>query len=128
METATTSGIEIVVESGYSEHHSAPLANRYLFIYQITIRNMNSFAVQLKKRHWIITSGTGKIEHVWGEGVVGEFPLLEQNEVFEYTSSCPLETPIGTMEGEYTFEDKTNGKLFEVQIPRFHLLAPILLN
>ena len=128
METATTLGIEIVVESGFSHHHSVPLANRYLFIYQITIRNTNSFPVQLQKRHWVITSGTGKVEHVWGEGVIGEQPLLQPNEVFEYTSSCPLDTAIGTMEGEYTFENKITGKLFEVSIPRFHLLAPVILN
>jgi ApaG protein len=128
METATTFGIEIVVESGYSEHYSSPLTNKYLFVYQIAIRNLNSFVVQLKKRHWIITSGTGKVEHVWGEGVVGQFPLLAPQEIFEYSSSCPLETPIGTMEGEYIFENKANGQLFEVKIPRFCLQAPVLLN
>ncbi|HRN93226.1 MAG: Co2+/Mg2+ efflux protein ApaG [Chitinophagales bacterium] len=128
METATSSGIRIIVESVYSEHHSMPAASRYLYLYKISIRNLNPFPVQLQKRHWIITSGTGRVEHVWGEGVIGEYPLLATNEVFEYTSSCPLETAIGIMEGEYTFENKISGAYFEVEIPRFLLLAPILLN
>ena len=36
-----------------------------------------------------------------GPGVVGETPVLEPGEVYEYTSACPLTTPTGSMKGEF---------------------------
>ena len=44
-----------------------------------------------------------------GLGVVGHQPLLQPGEQFEYTSGTPLETPQGSMVGEYFFvaEDGT---------------------
>lgn len=128
METAITSGIEISVEPSYSEQHSSPISGQYVFAYHIEMRNNNTFPVQLKKRHWMINSGTGSIEHVFGDGVVGEFPLLGQHESFAYTSACHLDAPIGTMEGEYIFENKLTGQTFEVVIPKFKMEAPVLLN
>jgi len=128
METIITSGIEIIVEPSFLPEHSHPVSGLFAFAYHIEIKNRNAFPVQLRKRHWVIVSGTGNIEHVHGDGVVGEFPLLAQNESFTYTSSCQLPTPIGTMEGEYIFENKLTGKTFEASIPRFRMEAPVLLN
>ena len=34
--------------------------------------------------------------------MVGEQPVLLPGKSFEYGSGCPLRTPTGTMEGEYT--------------------------
>jgi len=31
---------------------------------------------------------------------VGETPILEPGKSYEYTSACPLSTPIGNMKGE----------------------------
>ena len=36
-----------------------------------------------------------------GPGVVGETPILEPGKSYEYTSACPLSTPIGNMKGEF---------------------------
>ncbi len=33
--------------------------------------------------------------------MVGEQPILNPGQSFEYTSACPLETREGTMEGEF---------------------------
>ncbi len=128
METAITSGIEIIAEPSFLPEHSYPVSGLFVFAYHIEIKNRNNFPVQLRKRHWVIISGTGDVEHVYGDGVVGEFPLLGQNESFVYTSSCQLPTPIGTMEGEYIFENKLTGKTFAACIPRFRMEAPVLLN
>jgi ApaG protein len=128
METAISSGIEIIVEPSFLPKHSHPAAGIFVFAYQIEIKNRNTFPVQLRKRHWVIVSGTGGIEHVYGDGVVGEFPLLGQNESFVYTSSCQLPTPIGIMEGEYIFENKLTGNTFDATIPRFRMEATVLLN
>ncbi len=57
--------------------------------------------MQLVTRHWIITDATGHVEEVRGPGVVGEQPVLEPEQSFEYTSGCPLTTPFGSMRGTY---------------------------
>lgn len=36
-----------------------------------------------------------------GSGVIGQQPILGPGCYFQYMSICPLETPLGTMEGCY---------------------------
>ena len=57
--------------------------------------------MQLLRRTWQITDARGRTQHVHGPGVVGEQPLLEPGESFEYTSGTPLDTPSGFMVGAY---------------------------
>lgn len=106
---------------------SEPDERRYLFAYTITVRNTGSVAAQLLSRHWIITDSDGKVEEVRGDGVVGEQPVLQPGEAFQYTSGCPLETPVGSMRGTYhcVAEDGTR---FEVPIPEFVLSGPRILH
>ena len=53
------------------------------------------------RRTWVITDARGRTQRVHGEGVVGEQPVLEPGEMFEYTSGTPLDTPSGFMTGTY---------------------------
>ena len=62
-------------------------------------------------------------DHVDGEGVVGEQPLLRPGESHDYVSGCPLATPHGSMEGFYVFH-REDGTPLEVRIPFFPLAAP----
>jgi ApaG protein len=128
MNILITAGVEIAVETFYQEAHSKPDANEFIFAYKITIINHNSFPVQLLNRHWKITHADRGVEHVNGEGVVGRQPVLYSNDSFEYVSGTNMRTPLGKMEGEYTFENKVNNVLFEVSIPVFNLTAPFILN
>ena len=80
--------------------------------------------VQLRSRHWRITDARGMVNHVDGEGVVGETPVLRPGESHDYVSGCPLSTPHGTMEGFYTFVREDDGQPLEVRIPFFPLAAP----
>lgn len=52
-------------------------------------------------RHWVITDGDGRVDHVRGPGVVGEQPVLRPGARFTYESACPLRTPRGSMQGSY---------------------------
>ena len=79
--------------------------------------------VQLKNRFWQITDSNGSKQEVRGEGVVGEQPILNPGEKFEYTSGTPLSTPSGFMEGYYEMETKTGNK-FDASIPLFSLDSP----
>jgi ApaG protein len=99
----------------------------YFFAYRITITNVGDAPARLMSRHWIITDGSGRVEHVKGPGVVGEQPRLEPGAGFQYTSFCPLPTPVGTMEGSYQMV-RDDGREFDAQIAPFTLAAPNALN
>ena len=112
----------------YQEGHSLPDRHAFVFAYKIQIANHNNFTVQLMRRKWVITNGVGATEVVEGDGVVGRQPVLYREDSHEYVSGCNLITPFGTMEGIYYFENKATRKIFEVQIPKFRLEAPFMLN
>ena len=61
-----------------------------------------------------------------GEGVVGEQPVLAPGESHEYQSYCVLRSPVGFMEGHYTFV-RDDGQEFKVEVPRFHLNGPLVI-
>ena len=124
---ATTRGIVVEVESSYVADRSDPMRNRWFFAYRIRISNHGDEVVQLISRHWIITDAHGRVEEVKGPGVVGQQPVLEPGEAFEYTSFCPLATPFGTMHGSYlmTTED---GDSFDAEIAQFTLSEPLTVN
>ena len=120
---AITNGVRVDVEARYSEEHSAPERSYWFFLYTITISNESDQVVQLLSRHWVITDATGKREEVRGPGVVGEQPVLDPGEAFEYTSGCPLPTPYGAMEGRYEMQ-LGDESTFHAQIARFELREP----
>jgi ApaG protein len=100
---------------------------RYVFAYRITITNTGTVASQLISRHWIITDANGHVEEVKGDGVVGEQPLLQPNQSFEYTSGAAIATPVGTMRGSYRMQAQ-DGVKFDAAIPEFTLAMPRTLH
>lgn len=128
MSDTTTRGVRIIVRPQYVPDQSEPAASRYLFAYHITIRNEGSETVQLLSRHWVITDGEGKVDEVRGPGVVGYQPVLQPGEQFQYTSGCPLGTPVGTMHGEFNMVVPDSNETFDAQISPFTLAAPRALN
>lgn len=123
MYTATTRGIRVTVKPVYLEDQSSPSDEHYVWAYQIKIENVGRERVQLINRHWRITDANGHVEEVQGPGVVGEQPVLEPGESFEYTSGTPLGTPSGIMAGTYEMESG-EGERFEVEVPAFSLDSP----
>lgn len=120
---AVTRGVRVRVKSTYDGDRSRPSQGQWFFLYTIRIANEGTETVQLLTRHWIITDATGHIEEVRGPGVVGEQPMLEPGESFEYTSGCPLTTPFGTMKGTYQMVT-SRGERFDAQIAEFELSEP----
>jgi len=120
---ATTEGVVVRVVSNFLEDQSVPAQNRWFWSYHIRIENHRDAPVQLLTRHWKITDGHGSVNHVDGDGVVGEQPLLKPGGSHDYVSGCPLSTPSGIMEGHYRFI-RADGSTFLVEIPRFKLVAP----
>lgn len=128
MSNTLTRGVRITVRPQYVADQSDPGTSQYLFAYHITIKNEGAETVQLLSRHWVITNGEGRVEHVRGPGVVGFQPTLAPGEDFQYTSGCPLGTPVGTMHGEFNMVVAASGEIFDALIEPFRLAVPNSLN
>lgn len=113
---------EVSVTPQYQPEHSAPEAGVFHFAYTITIHNRGDVPAQLIARHWLIKDARGAMQEVKGLGVVGQQPLLEPGESFQYQSQCRLPTAQGSMEGSY-FCITEDAETFECAIPRFVLDA-----
>ena len=119
---AVTGGVTVRVAVSYLPEQSQPSHGRWFWSYHIRIENDGETPVQLLTRQWIILDGRGGRHEVEGEGVVGDQPVIDPGESYDYVSGCPLQTPTGSMEGSYGMID--DGDAFDVAIPRFPLLAP----
>ena len=121
--SATTRGVTVRVSVSFLPEQSEPSRGRWFWAYHIRLENEGDSTVQLLTRHWVITDGRGARHSVEGEGVVGEQPLIAPGSSFDYVSGCPLATPMGAMQGSYRMVGE-DGETFDVEIPRFRLVAP----
>nr|WP_319386251.1 Co2+/Mg2+ efflux protein ApaG [uncultured Roseibium sp.] len=121
--SAITQGIEVSVEPFYLDDESKPEESEFIWAYMVEIHNGGPEPVQLKTRYWQITDAMGRQEEVSGDGVVGEQPVIEPGETYEYSSHCPLSTDSGIMAGSYAME-RPDGSRFHVAIPPFSLDLP----
>ena len=119
--------IEVSAKAFYVEDQSDPDKNHYVFGYKIKVTNSGEIAAKLVSRHWLITDSNHRVEEVRGLGVIGQQPTLQPGESFEYTSGCPLATPVGTMRGEYQML-ADDGTKFDAPIPEFTLSVPRILH
>ena len=121
--SATTRDVTVRVAVSFLPEQSEPGRGRWFWAYHIRIENGGERAVQLVSREWTINDGRGGRHEVQGEGVVGEQPVIEPGQSFDYVSGCPLSTPTGWMEGRYHMVGADGGS-FAAMIPRFPLTAP----
>ena len=119
----TTEGIRVVVRPSFSLSHSEPADGKFVFTYLVQMENQGAEAAQLLFRHWHIHDSEGEDSELEGEGVLGEQPSLAPGKSHVYESFCVLQSPVGFMEGYYTFV-RPNGEKFRVNVPRFDLRAP----
>jgi ApaG protein len=119
---ATTETITVTVRPVYLDHPSDMVGGRFVFGYLIRILNSGDDEVQLLRRHWYITDGSGRTREVEGEGVIGEQPVISPGAFHEYSSYCVLNSFEGSMEGTYLME-RASGARFRATIPRFDLRA-----
>lgn len=119
----TTRSITVTVEPFYLDDQSVPEENHYVWAYHVRIQNHGEQTVQLLTRFWRITDSLGNVQEVRGDGVVGEQPILNPGDSFEYTSGTPLPTPSGIMVGAYQMLAQS-GERFDVEVPAFSLDSP----
>ena len=119
--------IKIETHPRFLPERSDPTRPYYFFSYRVRITNNYEKTVQLLSRYWHIRDGEGCVEDIHGPGVVGQTPSIKPKQFFEYTSFCPLKTPIGFMKGSYRMSFD-NREEFDVLIPQFKLVAKEFLN
>jgi len=119
--------VTVKVHTEFIPEQSNLEQDRYVFAYTITIANTGNIAAQLISRHWVIADANRQIQEVRGLGVVGEQPLLQPGESFEYTSGCVINTPVGTMHGSYQMV-ADDGNKFDAPIEAFTLSMPRVLH
>ena len=128
MISKTTMGIKISVAPYFQPAYSNPEENKFVFSYSITIENLSPGTVQLLRRHWVIVDANNLKREVEGEGVIGKQPILRAGEKHQYSSWCPISTPLGKMFGSYLMLKVETGEKFRVVVPEFQLIAPFKLN
>ncbi|MFH1763479.1 MAG: Co2+/Mg2+ efflux protein ApaG [Gemmatimonadota bacterium] len=117
-----TDGILIRVRPAFSLADSSLDEGRFVFTYHVEMENQGEEPARLLFRQWKIHDSGGEDSEVNGEGVVGQQPLLLPGAAHEYKSYCILGSPVGYMEGHYTFE-RPDGSRFRARVPRFSLAA-----
>jgi ApaG protein len=123
-----TEGVSVTVETFYQPNQSNPVNSEFLFAYRITIENLSTMPIQLISRHWHIVDSNGTEREVEGEGVVGQQPIIQPGENYQYVSAANLRSDIGKMYGTYQMVNLYNKKTFDVSIPEFQLVAPFKMN
>jgi len=121
-----TEGIRVQVHPRFSLADSAPADGTFVFRYDVSVANEGDQPAQLLFRHWHIHDSAAGDSTVDGEGVIGEQPSLSPGESHSYRSYCVLQSPVGYMEGYYTF-GRADGSQFKVEVPRFQLNGPLVL-
>lgn len=118
-----TRNVIVRVEPEFLAEQSSPEDDRYIWAYTVEIENQGTEDLQVVKRFWKIADRDGQVQEVYGEGVVGEKPMLKPGETFRYTSGAPLSAPSGIMLGHYGLKTE-EGEQYDVDIPAFSLDSP----
>lgn len=123
-----TEGVSVMVETFYQPTQSNSLKFEHVFAYRITIENLTIYPVKLISRHWHIIDSNGTHREVEGEGVVGQQPVIQPGDSYQYTSGVNIFSEIGKMYGTYLMENLFNKKKLTIAIPVFNLVVPAKLN
>ena len=125
--TKEKNNISISINTTYLQQESDPKNNKFYFLYTVSIVNNGSIGAKLLSRHWVIEDSNGKVQHVKGDGVVGDQPYITPGDEYQYTSGTILETSFGTMKGSYQMINDSEN-YFDAEIPEFILSIPRVIH
>lgn len=106
----------------YMPSLDAPAEKPHPFVYFISIHNDSPLPVTIRGRKWVVREDNGETTVVEGDGVVGQFPLIEPGGHFSYNSyhvAARAASVIGAFFGETATGDR-----FFARIPEFRLEIP----
>ena len=119
-----TEKIRVSVKTNFLDDQSDENQNLWVWAYHILIENNRDETIQLIDRYWKITDESGHIQEVRGSGVIGQQPIINPKNSFQYSSGTPLSKPSGFMNGEYNIICEQN-KSLKITIPTFSLDSPL---
>lgn len=102
------------------EEDSIPQDSLYLWAYYVSIINHGKEPIQVISRRWRTSDGEGKSLEFKGHGLIGERPVIDPGEGYEYHSFTQLNTPEGLMGGAFEIQTEEKG-VFEISGPVFPL-------
>ncbi|MDA7760828.1 Co2+/Mg2+ efflux protein ApaG [Methylophilaceae bacterium] len=127
MKDKNNNHILVNVTPNFIEKNSMIEFNKFVFSYEVEIKNDSLQPIQLISRHWIIENSKFEKFEVKGEGVIGEQPTIPPGEVYSYSSFTEISTPSGFMWGSYQMLTESEIS-FDVEIPKFELNMPRTLH
>lgn len=128
MFSTTTFDIKVTVVPEYDFKNSFPADNRFVFRYNISIKNLGRDVIQLHSRKWLIYDLGFGFTEVTGEGVIGLTPVIEPGENFTYFSNVLLRSGVGSMSGVYFCKNLLTNEALEIEVPKFNLVTEVLSN
>ena len=127
MKDKNNNHILVNVTPNFIEKNSMIEFNKFVFAYEVEIKNDSLQPIQLISRHWIIENSKFEKFEVKGKGVIGEQPTIPPGEVYRYSSFTEISTPSGFMWGSYQMLTESEIS-FSVEIPKFELNMPRTLH
>ena len=127
MKDKNNNHILVNVTPNFIEKNSMIEFNKFVFAYEVEIKNDSLQPIQLISRHWVIENSKFEKFEVKGEGVIGEQPTIPPGEVYSYSSFTEISTPSGFMWGSYQMLTESEIS-FDVEIPKFELNMPRTLH
>ncbi|MFT4177247.1 MAG: ApaG domain [Luteolibacter sp.] len=106
----------------YMPSLDAPEEKPHPFVYFISIHNDSPLPVTIRGRKWVVCEDGGETTVVEGDGVVGQFPLIEPGGHFSY-NSYHVSARGATVRGAF-FGATATGEWFFTRIPEFRLEVP----
>ncbi len=128
MFSKNTADIRVTVVPEYDYKNSFPAENRFVFKYHISIENASPYRIKILQRRWLIFDTGFGFSEAAGNGIIGLTPELEPNARFTYFSNVMLHSGVGNMQGIYLVKNTITDENFEIEIPKFQLLAEVLCN
>ncbi len=128
MFSKVTNDVKVTVVPEYDSKNSYPSENRFVFKYYISIENLSNEPFKLLKRKWLIFDVGFGFTEVSGDGVIGLTPEILSGDAFTYFSNVMIRSGVGNMSGKYLLQNSVTKENFEIDIPKFNLLAEVLSN
>lgn len=117
----TTENVRITVIPFYLGQTKFEGTISHWWRYCVRLENFSDIDIQLRERHWKISSQTNRLQIIKGRGVVGVEPLLTKSEpAYQYSSHVYLQDKSGHMWGTFKMQ-REDGHIFECRIPPFNL-------
>jgi ApaG protein len=117
-------GLRVTVDRVvYNPSFEAPEDRPHCFVYFISIHNDTDVPVTIKLRKWVVTNERGDVCAYEGDGVVGQFPVINPGAKFSYNSFHLLDTNSAVAEGSYLGIDDQGHRVL-TRIPRFKMVVP----